>query len=66
LRVFSVDVLAPDASEKIRYWVDRKLTALCFFTAGSTMERQCEWLNDPRAAPASPVVSARLPRTACP
>ena len=35
--VFSVDVLAPDAPEKIRYWVGRKLTGMRLFTAGSTM-----------------------------
>jgi len=37
--VFSVDVLAPDAPEKIRYWVGRKLTGLRLFTAGSTMPK---------------------------
>src|ERR1700759_4256610 len=35
--VFSVDMLAADAPEKIRYWVARKLTGLRLFTAGSTM-----------------------------
>jgi L-fuconolactonase len=45
--VFSVDMLAPDAPEKIRYWVSRKLTGLRLFTAGSTMGQQ-DWLDDPR------------------
>jgi L-fuconolactonase len=45
--VFSVDMLAPDAAEKIRYWVGRKLSGLRLFTAGSTMGQQ-SWLDDPR------------------
>lgn len=50
--VFSVDVLAPDAPEKIRYWVGRKLTGLRLFTTGSTMPGQAGWLEDPRLLPA--------------
>ena len=50
--VFSVDVLAPDASEKIHYWVGRKLTGLRLFTAGSTMQMQADWVDDPRSYPA--------------
>lgn len=49
--VFSVDVLAPDAPEKIRYWVGRKLTGMRLFTAGSTMN-QTDWVDDPRSFPA--------------
>ncbi len=50
--VFSVDVLAPDASERIRHWVGRKLTGLRLFTIGSTMPDQASWLDDPRSYPA--------------
>ena len=50
--VFSVDVLAPDAPEKIRFWVDRKLTGLRLFTTGSTMPNQADWLADPKTFPA--------------
>lgn len=50
--VFSVDVLAPDAPEKIRYWAGRGLAGLRIFTAGSTMEKQAETLDDPRSFPA--------------
>jgi L-fuconolactonase len=46
--VFSVDMLADDAGEKVRYWVDRKLTGLRLFTAGSTMVGQASWLADPK------------------
>src|ERR1700722_15276015 len=38
--VFSVDVLAPDAVEKMRYWVGRKLGGMRLFTFGSTMQNQ--------------------------
>jgi L-fuconolactonase len=50
--VFSVDVLALDAPEKIRYWVGRKLTGMRLFTAGSTMPNQADWVDDPRSFPA--------------
>lgn len=50
--VFSVDVLAPDAPERIRYWAGRKLTGMRLFTAGSTMRNQAEWIDDPRTFPA--------------
>ena len=50
--VFSVDVLAPDAPEKIRYWVGRNLTGMRLFTAGSTMPNQADWVDDPRSFPA--------------
>jgi L-fuconolactonase len=50
--VFSVDVLAPDAPEKIRYWVGRDLTGMRLFTAGSTMPNQADWVDDPRSFPA--------------
>src|SRR5580704_1026484 len=38
--VFSVDVLAPDAPDKIRYWRDRGLSGMRLFTIGSTMHTQ--------------------------
>jgi predicted TIM-barrel fold metal-dependent hydrolase len=47
--VFSVDVLAPDAPERIRYWIGRKLAGLRLFTTGSTMPAQAAWLDDPRS-----------------
>jgi len=50
--VFSVDVLAPDAPEKIRYWAGRNLTGMRLFTAGSTMPNQEDWVDDPRSFPA--------------
>lgn len=56
--VFSVDVLAPDAPERIRYWAGRKLTGMRLFTAGSTMRNQAEWIDDPRTFPAWDCASA--------
>lgn len=50
--VFSVDMLAPDAPEKIRYWVSRNLTGMRLFTAGSTMQGQATWLSDEKTFPA--------------
>ncbi len=50
--VFSIDVLAPDAPDKIRYWVGRKFSGMRLFTAGSTQAGQATWMDDPRAFPA--------------
>ena len=50
--IFSVDVLAPDAPERMRYWRGRKLTGLRLFTFGSTMSEQADWLDDPKSYPA--------------
>ena len=47
--VFSVDMLAADAPEKIRYWVKRGLSGLRLFTAGSTMDKQSTLVDDPRS-----------------
>jgi L-fuconolactonase len=46
--VFSVDILAEDAPQKIRHWVGRGLGGLRIFTTGSTMKGQAPILNDPR------------------
>ena len=50
--VFSVDVLAADAPERMRYWHGRALTGLRLFTFGSTMSEQANWLDDPKSYPA--------------
>jgi len=50
--VFSVDVLASDAPEKMRYWKDRGLAGMRLFTFGSTMPNQQSWLDDPASYPA--------------
>lgn len=50
--VFSCDILAPDARDRMAYWMGRGLTGLRLFTTGSTMPGQAGWLDDPRAFPA--------------
>jgi L-fuconolactonase len=50
--VFSVDVLAPDAPERMWHWVGKKLTGMRLFTIGSTMTEQASWLDDPKTYPA--------------
>ena len=50
--VFSVDVLAPDAAERMRFWRDKGLTGLRLFTFGSTMSEQANWLDDAKSYPA--------------
>jgi L-fuconolactonase len=47
----SVDMLAADAPEKIRYWVKRGLSGMRLFTAGSTFDKQSDILSDPRTFP---------------
>jgi len=50
--VFSVDVLAPDARERMRHWQAKGLTGMRLFTFGSTMAEQANWLDDPKSYPA--------------
>jgi predicted TIM-barrel fold metal-dependent hydrolase len=50
--VFSVDVLAPDAPERMHDWLGRGLTGMRLFTFGSTMSEQANWLDDPKSCPA--------------
>ncbi|MGH7105160.1 MAG: amidohydrolase family protein [Acetobacteraceae bacterium] len=50
--VFSVDILAADASSRIRYWAARGLSGLRLFAAGSTVKGSQEWIADPAGYPA--------------
>ena len=50
--VFSIDLMAKDAPERMRFWVERGLTGVRVFTAGSTMPTQANTLDDPRTFPA--------------
>jgi predicted TIM-barrel fold metal-dependent hydrolase len=51
IAVGSVDLLAPDAVDTIRSWVDKGLAGLRVFTGGSTKEFDPSELDDPRAYP---------------
>ena len=46
--VGAVEFAAPDAPEKIRYWHGKRVTGLRIFSAGSTMEKQADTLDDPK------------------
>jgi len=50
--VFSVDVLAPDATARMHHWMERGLTGMRLFTFGSTMSEQASWLDDAKSYPA--------------
>src|SRR4051812_8428591 len=50
--VFSVDVLAPDAVEKMKLWFGKGFSGMRLFTTGSTMPGQATWFDDPRSFPA--------------
>jgi L-fuconolactonase len=50
--VFSVDVLAADAVEKMKHWIGKGFSGLRLFTTGSTMPGQATWFDDPRSFPA--------------
>jgi len=49
--VFSVDVLAADAVDKMKFWMSKRLTGMRLYTAGSTMEQKL-WFTDPKTFPA--------------
>ena len=46
--VFSCDLLAPDAVEKMNHWIAKGMTGMRLFTTGSTMPGQADWLDDER------------------
>ncbi|MPZ54923.1 MAG: amidohydrolase family protein [Rhizobiales bacterium] len=50
--VFSADVLAADAPERMRDWRSRGLTGMRLFMFGSTVSQQAPWLDDPKTYPA--------------
>src|SRR5262249_19864054 len=50
--VFSLDVLASDAPERMRHWYAKGFTGMRLFTFGSTMSEQADWLDDPKSYPA--------------
>ena len=49
--VGSVDVLQPDAPERVRYWVERGVNGLRLFTGGSTAAFDPSTLDEPRSFP---------------
>lgn len=60
--VFSVDMLAPDAIEKIQYWVKAGLSGVRVFIAGHTAADRTVRLDDPRSFEAWAYISEhRIP-----
>ncbi|SRR5258708_290403 len=57
--VFSIDVLAPDAVQKMDHWISRGGTGLRLFTTGSTMPDQATWFADPKTYPVWEHAAAR-------
>ncbi len=49
--VCSIDVLAPDAVDVLKDILNRGCSGIRFFTTGTTMPGQADWLNDPRSYP---------------
>jgi predicted TIM-barrel fold metal-dependent hydrolase len=50
--VYSIDAMADDAVDRIRYWQDRGLSGFRLFTTGTTMPGQADWLGHPDSHPA--------------
>jgi predicted TIM-barrel fold metal-dependent hydrolase len=50
--VFSIDVVAPDAVDKMKHWMSRGLTGMRIFTSGSTHAAQETFFADAAAFPA--------------
>src|SRR6185437_2319199 len=49
--VFSIDVVAPDAVDKMKHWMGRGLTGMRIFTSGSTHAAQETFFADEVADP---------------
>jgi predicted TIM-barrel fold metal-dependent hydrolase len=50
--VFSIDVIAPDAVAKMKYWMAKGLTGMRIYTSGSTQPEQETFFADAAAFPA--------------
>jgi L-fuconolactonase len=50
--VFSIDVVAPDAVQKMKHWIGRGLVGMRIFTSGSTHAEQETFFADEAAYPA--------------
>ena len=50
--VFSVDVVAPDAVEKMKHWMSKGLTGMRIFTAGTTQPEQQTFFAEEASFPA--------------
>src|SRR5690348_6189895 len=46
--VFSVDLRAPDAVDKMKYWIGKGLTGMRLYTACTSLPEQTVWFADPK------------------
>jgi L-fuconolactonase len=49
--VFSIDVVAPDAVDKMKFWMAKRLTGMRIFTSGSTQAEQGTFFAEEAAYP---------------
>ena len=50
--MFSVDLIAPDAVDKMKHWIAKGLTGMRLYTAGTSLPEQTVWFADPKTFPA--------------
>src|SRR5690242_381165 len=50
--VFSVDLIAPDAVDRMEHWMSKGLTGMRLYTAGTSLPEQTVWFADPKTFPA--------------
>jgi predicted TIM-barrel fold metal-dependent hydrolase len=50
--VFSVDLIAPDAVDRMKHWIAKGLTGMRLYTAGTSLPEQTVWFADPKTYPA--------------
>jgi predicted TIM-barrel fold metal-dependent hydrolase len=50
--VFSVDLIAPDAVDRMKHWIGQGLTGMRLYTAGTSLPEQTVWFADPKTFPA--------------
>ena len=49
--VATIDVLAPDAVDVLKGWLDRGVSGIRLYTGGSKLEFDFSWLTDPKSFP---------------
>jgi len=50
--VFSIDLIAPDAVDRMKHWMGKGLTGMRLYTAGTSLPEQTVWFADPKTFPA--------------
>jgi predicted TIM-barrel fold metal-dependent hydrolase len=63
--VFSVDLIAPDAVDRMKHWIGQGLTGMRLYTAGTSLPEQTVWFADPRTFQAWGFAGEAAFRCAC-